>query len=441
MVASYPGSVLIKNGLLVDPLQGLEDGGHILVERGRIADILPIGSEHLPEADVVFDARNLIVSPGFVDIHTHVRYPGEPQKETIASCTSAAIRGGFTTICAMANTRPTIDTPESVERFIKVASDEARCEVKVLGAVTAGLRGQQATDASSMVSAGAVALSDDGKPVQSSEMMRSVLRFSRTTGVPISAHEELHTSETSGDHAEHLCWTCRGEAEMIRRDLGLLRETGGRLHIAHVSCAESVELLAAAQTEGLSVTCEATPHHLALDDRLINERSSVPSHHPLVKVNPPLRSSADVEAVRSGVAAGVITAIATDHAPHAGNDKARPYDSAAVGYTGLETALPLVLELVRGQVISLSTAIERLTRGPCEAFGLQKDGLQQGSEANICIFDPNAEWLASHDGLVSKGKNTPLLGRSLIGRVKAVMTKATLYQFGNDHELRALRAS
>lgn len=435
--AGRPDSILLKDGLVIDPSQGLAEKRHVHVEGGRIEAILPRDQAPLPQTEVTIDASHLAVTPGFVDIHTHVRYPGQEQKETVASCTSAALRGGFTTICAMANTSPPVDSPDRVEQVQRMGSEEGRCRVEVVGAATRGLAGREPNDAASLMGAGAVALSDDGRPVESADIMLEILRASARQGFPVSAHEER--LEPAGSPGVR-CWTCAGEADMIRRDLELLARSGGRLHIAHVSCAESVELLEAAQAHGLPVTGEASPHHLLLTDECLAGFGDLPPRHGWTKVSPPLRSEHDVEAVRQGLAAGVLQAIATDHAPHTSTDKAGEFDRAAVGFTGLETALSVALELVSTAVLDLSTAVQRLTCGPARIFGLRAGTLQPGSPASVCIFDPDEVWYPGRDTLLSKSKNTPLSGRPLRGRVRAVVAGATLHQFSGDHELRAVRA-
>ncbi len=427
-------SLLIRGGRVVDPSQHLDAIAHVYVDNGKVKAIVR-PDEPQPSPRHTIDARGLVVCPGFLDVHCHLRFPGHPDKETIASGTSAAVRGGFTTVCGMANARPAVDTGRRVQDVLSMAEVEARCSVAVVGAVSRELGGRQNTDASELAASGAIALSDDGNPIMDSEIMTNALRWSDRLGIPVSVHEEVRLRNASIDPY----WPCGGEVEMVRRDLRIVAQTGGKLHIAHVSCARSVELISDAQARGLPVTAEVTPHHLTLMGEKVTE--CVPKSHGSTKVNPPLRSNDDVMAVREGLRSGVIGMVATDHAPHSASDKAGGIDRAAFGFTGLETALPLLLELVERRSISLSTAIERLTAGPARAFGLKGGSLRAGSPADICIFDPDNEWIPARDTLVSKGKNTPLRGRGLKGRVRATIVGGRLHNFPPDHALRALRAS
>jgi dihydroorotase len=433
-----PHTVLLQGGRVVDPSQDIDQTASVFIEGGCIASIFTKGAEYLPQAELTIDATGLVVTPGFVDIHAHLRYPGTADKETIASGTASAIRGGFTTVCAMANSDPPVDSGPRVEQVLDMVSREARCHVHTFGAVSVGLRGKQSADAADLVSAGAVALSDDGNPIADEALMRSTLRASERLGVAISVHEETREPVAGGSRA---CWACPGEVDIIRRDLDLVRLTGGRLHVAHVSCAESVALIADAQASGLAITAEATPHHLLLTSAIREETELLPPGHGNSKVNPPLRSDTDVAAIQEGVRSGVITAIATDHAPHSVWDKAGGLQGAAFGLTGFEVALPLILQLVAAGLLSLSTGVERLTTGPALSLGLKAGDLKPGSRADVCLFDPLATWQPGRDTIVSKGKNSPLTGATLTGRVAATIVAGTIHGFGADHGLRAIRAT
>jgi dihydroorotase len=444
MTIRRPHSLLIRGGRVIDPASGLDGVADIFIEGGRIVRIIRRGEE-CTAAEYVIDARGLIVAPGFVDIHTHLRYPGFTAKETIASGTAAAVQGGFTTLCTMANTNPPIDSVELLSRVQDMVRAEARCHVHAVGTVTRCLAGLKNTDARSLVEAGAIALSDDGRPIANEEVMIRALQMSETLGVPISVHEEAPQLVGSGV-ANASCaerhslppWPCAGEVEMVRRDLALLARYGGKLHIAHVSCAESVHLIAEARAHGLSVTAEATPHHLLLTEELVDGSSSLPPAHPHTKVNPPLRSVKDTVVVQQGLCDGVIDCVATDHAPHSASDKALPYTHAAFGFTGLELALPLMLELVRRSILSLPEAIRRLSSNPAQIFGLSAGTLQVGARADLCLFDTEAEWEVGRDTLLSKGKNSPLRGTRLRGRVQHCIVEGVVYTFGRDHVLRTL---
>jgi len=417
--------LLIKGGRIIDPSSRYDAVGDLLVQEGTVV----IRGRNLPDpppGTETIDATGCIVSPGFIDLHTHLRFPGFPEKETMATGTAAAAAGGFTTVCAMANTNPVVDSVDLLQRVLEEAAHEGRVHVRQLAAVTRGLRGEQLTDVEALAAAGAVAFSDDGKPVRDEGTMRRALVGCARVGKPVSVHEEDPVLvgkgvANAGPIAQGLGlseWPCAGEAGMVARDLALLEEVGGHLHIAHVSCAETVALIRAAKARGLPVTAEVTPHHLRLTDRLLegDPALGLPPSHPCTKVNPPLRSPADVQAVVEALADGTIDAVATDHAPHSQKDKAPPYERAAFGISAIETALPLLLDLVRSGAMDLPTMIERLTAGPARVFGLGAS-LAPGSVADVCIFDPEKLWTLAADAMESHGKNTPLLGATLIGRV------------------------
>jgi dihydroorotase len=299
--------------------------------------------------------------------------------------------------------------------------------VRQLGAVSRGLAGHELTDLQALAHAGAVAFSDDGKPVWNARLMEEALRWSDRLGKPVSVHEEdpdlvRGGVANAGEIARRLDlppWPCAGEASLVARDLALLERSGGRLHIAHASCAETVALLKDARERGLPVTSEVTPHHLRLTDSLVEGDATLglPAAHPCTKVNPPLRSREDVEALVEALADGVIDAVATDHAPHARADKERPFVEAAFGFSGIETALPLLLDLVREGRLTLLALVERLTVGPARVFGLEAGSIAPGALADVCVFDPDEEWEVAPEALYSLGKNTPLLGARLRGRV------------------------
>jgi dihydroorotase len=338
----------------------------------------------------------------------------------------------------MANTDPVVDSVEVVGQVLEEAGREGRVHVRQLAAVSYGLRGAELTDMRALASVGAVAFSDDGKPIWKGEIMRKALRASRELGKPISVHEEDPAVvgkgvANAGQAARRLVlpeWPCSGESGMVARDIALLAKEGGHLHVAHASCAETVSLVRVAKRRGLAITAEVTPHHLRLTDRLLEGDPflSLPPRDPRTKVNPPLRSSHDADALVEGLADGTMDAVATDHAPHTAADKALPYETAAFGFSGIETALPLLLELVRNGRLALDTLIERLTIGPARVFGLDAGTLRPGSIADICIFDPSACWTLAAEAMRSKGKNTPLLGSSLQGRVTHTIVAGTVVE-------------
>ena len=418
--------MLIRGGRVIDPSRGLDRVADVLLMDGRIA---AVGVSNLPAVTgaTEVDAAGHVVCPGFVDLHTHLRYPGFPDKETIESGTAAAAAGGFTTVCAMANTMPVVDSVEVLQDVLDECRRSAHVRVRQLGAVSLGLRGQRLSDFPALARHGAVAFSDDGKPVWDAGIMERALTWSDRLETPVSVHEEDPSIvrggvANAGDRAvRHRLppWPCAGEASLVARDLEILERVGGRLHVAHVSCAETVALLRSARERGLAVTAEVTPHHLSLTDGLLDgdEALGVPPAHPCCKVNPPLRAPDDVQAVVQGVADGTIGAIATDHAPHTRADKERSFTEAAFGFTALETALPLLLELVRTGRLSMSVVVERLTSGPACIFGLPGGTLHEGALADVCIFDPNMAWRLSDETVYSRGKNTPLMGARMVGRV------------------------
>jgi dihydroorotase len=427
--------MLIRGGRIIDPSAGLDQIGDLLIEGNNIVSVRPVAAP-VPEGMEILDAFGSVVCPGFVDLHTHLRFPGFPEKETIVSGTAAAAAGGFTTVCAMANTSPVVDRVEVLDAVYEEVVRSARVHVRQIAAVSMGLQGRTLTDMRALAGAGAVAFSDDGKPVESGELMEMALHRAADLGLCISVHEEDPAIvrggvANAGEPAASLGlrpWPCAGEAGLVARDLALLRRTGGRLHIAHVSCADTVAVLERAIAEGLPVTAEVTPHHLRLTDSLLAgdpDRGIVPGH-PCTKVNPPLRAPEDVQSMIDALASGTIGAVATDHAPHTSSDKAGSFSDAAFGISAIETALPLLLDLVRAGCISLPVLIERLTSGPAAMFGLSAGTLRPGAPADICIFDPKERWTLRPESMYSKGKNTPLIGAELQGRVRYTFVNGAL---------------
>lgn len=417
-------SLLLRGGRIIDPGTGFDAIADLLCSGSRVVDL----QSHIkpPEGTIVLDVAGQVVAPGFIDLHTHLRYPGYPDKETVESGTTAAAAGGFTTVCAMANTDPVVDNVAVLRAVEAEVERTARVRVRQLASVSIGLRGESLTDLPALAAAGAVAFSDDGKPIRREGLMRLALRGSQQLRRAVSVHEEdpaiVRGGVANAPRAERLglaSWPCRGEASLVARDLRLLEEEGGHLHVAHVSCAETVALLRAAKARELPVTAEATPHHLRLTDALLEGEPalSLPPLHPCTKVNPPLRSARDAAALVEALADGTIDVVATDHAPHSSSDKAGSYHEAAFGFSAIETALPLLLDLVGSGAITLPALIERLTAGPARVFGIEGGTLTPGARADVCVFNPNAPWVADAGALRSKGKNTPLIGASLTGRV------------------------
>lgn len=427
--------ILIRGGRVVDPSQNLDGIADLLITDGKIAVV----QKNLAVSDEVqtLDASGKVVAPGFVDLHCHLREPGEEHKETISSGTQAALRGGFTTICCMPNTKPAIDSRSVVEHVLEMASATKGARVFPIGAVTRGRQGKELTDMGELSAAGVVGFSDDGNPVASSLLMRHALEYSSMFGRPIISHCEDPELAQGGVMNEGAVSTVLGlkgvpaaaEEIMVARDLALARLTGGYLHLAHVSTAGSVELIRRAKDQGIKVTAEVTPHHLLLTEDLIagtpaalpwsglQDFNSPGLYDTNTKVNPPLRTEADLAALRSGLRDGVIDAIATDHAPHLLTDKECEYGYAAFGISGLETALGMVLALVHRKKLDLPTLVERMSCAPARIAGLAAGTLRAGSTADVTILDPLREWVVDPSQFASLGKNTPLAGYILKGKV------------------------
>ena len=427
--------ILVRGGRIVDPAQGIDRVSDLLIEDGTIA---AIHTQIAREDAQVIDAAGLVVCPGFIDLHCHLREPGFEYKETIATGTLAAARGGFTTVCAMPNTSPVMDTRATVEFVLSKARDEGVVRVLPIGAVTKGSSGAELSEMVELADAGAVGFSDDGHPVADANVMRQALSYSSSLGLPIINHCEVPELSAGGVMNEG--WTAnrlglRGipnaaEEAMVARDIALVETVGGRLHLAHASTAGTVELVRRAKERGASVTCEATPHHLTLTDEAVLGRAGGHSaFEPLTetaydtnaKVAPPLRSRVDVTAMIEGLRDGTVDFVATDHAPHGRTDKLCTFDEAANGISVLETALGSVMSPVHGGALTLPLAIERLTAAPARFLGMDLGTLKTGTPADVTIFDPDAEWVVDPAQFASKGKNTPLAGTMLRGRVMTTL--------------------
>jgi len=415
-------ALLIRGGRIIDPAQEIDKTANLLIKEGKI---LWLGDGTPPEEDyTVLDADGLIVCPGFIDLHCHLRQPGFEEKETIASGTWAAARGGFTTICCMPNTNPPLDNEAMLNYVRTVAAREGTIRVFPIGCVTLGRRGEELADLNELEMNWAVAFSDDGSPVNNDNIMRRALEYSRDFKRPIIDHCE-NTSLTQGGQINEgvvsLEMGLRGmpaaaEELIVKRDIDLAKETGGHVHIAHVSTEGSVDLIRAAKEEGVHVTAEVTPHHLTLTEE------DVLKYGTLAKVNPPLRTKRDNIALLRALNDSVIDIVATDHAPHTKADKDCEFAQAAFGISGLETALGSLAGLVFKSELSLNNMIAALTVGPARVLGYAKLGtLETGAPADVCIFDLHKEWVVDTDRFASKGKNTPLAGQKLKGKVMATL--------------------
>ena len=429
-------TLAIRGGRVIDPANGIDAVADVLIEGGRIATV---GLDAGGDVAETIDASGLVVAPGFIDIHTHLREPGFEHKETVATGTLAAARGGFTTVCAMPNTHPPMDTAATVEFVLRAAETQGTARVLAIACVTRGRAGKELADLAELAQAGAVAFSDDGSPVADAHLMRRALEYAGMLGLPIIDHCE--DPALSAGAVMHEGWVSarlglRGvpaaaEEAMVARDIALAEETGSHVHIAHISTGGSVELVRRAKARGVRVTAEVTPHHLALTHEAVlqgpGETPGGLAYDTNAKVNPPLRTKDDANACVSGLLDGTIDCIATDHAPHAIQDKLCEFDTAAFGISGLETAFSLSLAAVGARHDApLRDVIERLTVAPVRTLGLDRripglGTLAAGAPADIVLIDPEEEWTVEPETFASKGKNTPMAGRTLPGRIMATI--------------------
>ena len=413
--------ILIKNGRVVDPARSLDEVMDVAVDQGRVLEYAK-GRKPSKETTVI-DAKGKIVTPGLMDIHCHLREPGFEYKEDIRSGTLAAVRGGFTTVCCMPNTDPVNDNRAVTEFILKQAADAGFCRVMPIGAITKGSLGAELAEMGDMAEAGCRAFSDDGKPVASASMMRRALEYAKTFNVTIISHCEDPTLAAGGMMNEGAVSTRLGlrgipaaaEEVMVARDLALAKLTGGRLHLAHMSTEGSVKLIRAAKEEGIRVTAETCPHYFTLTEE------GVMAYNTNCKVNPPLRTARDREAIIEGLADGTLDVIATDHAPHALSEKEVEFDLAPFGISGLETAVALSMQLVRSDRLTLLELIAKFTVNPARAMGLAAPSLEAGSVADITIIDPELTRTVDPAWMASKGKNTAYAGMTLTGWPVAVV--------------------
>ncbi len=432
-------SLLIRGGRIIDPSQGIDQVGDLLIADGKIApaggEIPTVIASKAKQSQTV-DATGLVICPGFVDLHCHLREPGLEDKETISTGTKAAAIGGFATVCCMGNTEPPLDNATVVDWVKRKASEDGLVTVLPVGCITKARKGEELTDMAELAEAGVVAFSDDGDPLASSQLMRCAMEYSRELGLPIIDHcEDKGLSHNGIINEGEMSAKLRlkgipaaAEEVMVARDLILTKLTKARLHVAHVSTKGSVELIRRAKEEGISVTAEVTPHHLTLTEESIMGK---PSNKPFVtnaKVNPPLRTKEDIQALVEGLEDGVIDAIATDHAPHTLADKNCGLERAAFGISGLETALGCLMSLVHQGEISLTQLISKLTCEPARVIGGNGGlgTLKTGAPANITIFDPDHEWTVDSRSFASKGKNTPYDGYKFKGKAMATIANGKI---------------
>ena len=428
-------AILLRGGRILDPSARTDLTGDVLIAGGKIESL---GERIDPGArdDVdVLDCAGLVVSPGFIDVHCHLREPGREDVETIATGARAAAAGGFTAVCAMPNTDPVTDNQAAVGFIIRQAARARAARVYPIGAISLGQRGEALAEFGEMVGAGAVAVSDDGKPVASAHLMRTALEYARTFGIPVADHCEEPTLANGGAMNEGVVSARLGlkgipnEAEEIMaiRDILLARRTGGHAHLCHMSTRGSVELIRWGKERGIPVTAEACPHHLSLTE------DAVEGYETNAKMNPPLRTSADVEALREGVRDGTIDVIATDHAPHHYDEKEREFADAPNGIVGLETALAVnITWLVAPGIIDVGTLVDKMSCAPARVFHLPGGTLRRGTVADVTIFDPEAEWTVDPARFRSKGRNTPYSGKRLRGRVHFTIVDGQVIHRGGE---------
>lgn len=429
-----PKRILFRGVRLVDPALGIDVDTDVMVEDEQIA---AVGPQVAPGNAEVLDGAGLVMAPGLVDLHAHLREPGFEHKETVETGTRAAAAGGYTALCAMPNTDPVADNIAIVAEVRALADKAGLCDVYPAGSITRGLEGEALTDIGEMAEAGVRLFTDDGRSVQSSQVMRVALEYARAFDVIIGQHAQDDALTEGWQMHEGYYSSVLGlagypaEAEelIVARDLLLARLTGGRLHVTHLSSAGSVARVGEAKAAGIRVSSDVTPHHLSLlDESLIGYDTNL-------KTNPPLRTSEHRDALRSGLTAGVIDAVATDHAPHAAEDKQQEFDQAPPGTTGLETALSAVLtDLVEPGLLSLSEAVLRLSTGPAKILGLGDQGgpVEPGRPANLVVFDPTAEWTVGERPFRSKGRNSAFTGTRLRGRVLHTLRRGEFVVRGGE---------
>jgi len=432
-----PDAILIKNGHIVDPSQGIDEVGDILIEDGKITEVRSQKTEarHKEKKSLrTIDAAGLYIFPGLVDMHTHLREPGFEYKETIKTGTVAAVKGGITSVCCMPNTNPVNDNKTVTEFILRKTYAEGSCYVYPIGAVTKGQKGEELAEMAMMHEAGCVAFSDDGRPVMSTLIMRRAMEYSKALNVPIISHcEDISLSDGGVMNEGRLSaqMGLRGipyvsEDAMVARDIILSELTGGRLHIAHVSTEGSVRLIRQAKERGVKVTAETCPHYFTITE------DAVKGYNTNAKVNPPLRTQRDVDAIKEGLRDGSIDVIATDHAPHHKDEKLQEFDKAPFGISGFETALSLCLRLVHEGVLSMPQLVEKTTCVPAKILGINAGILKKGSLADITIVDINKEFKVESENFLSKGKNTPFDGWTLKGMPVITICKGQIHDWRID---------
>ena len=425
--------ILIRGGRVLDPSRNTDEVADLLLQDGKVEAVgRNLGQ---PDSADVLDAAGKVVSPGLIDLHVHLREPGQEDLETVATGAMAAAAGGFSAVCAMPNTDPVTDNQAAVGFIVSQAQRAGKARVYPIGAISLGQKGQQLAEFGELVGAGAVAMSDDGKPVVSSHLMRTALEYARTFGIPVADHCEDPTLAAGGAMHEGLVSTRLGlkgvpaaaEEIMVARDILLAELTGGHVHLCHMSTRGSVALIRRAKEQGLRVTAEACPHHFTLT------HEACEGYNTNAKMNPPLREPEDREAIRQALRDGTIDVICTDHAPHHYDAKEREFDDAPNGIIGLETALGLAItELVDDGLLDLSTLITRMSTMPARIFKLPGGTLAPGAAADVVVIDPTAKWTVDPEKFYSRSRNTPFAGRQLRGRADVTLVRGQVV-FRRDH--------
>lgn len=410
--------ILIKNGRVIDPANNMDSICDILTQDSKISKV---GKNIEADADHTIDATGRIVMPGIIDMHVHLREPGREDKETISSGTQAALKGGVTSVLAMPNTLPAMDSVENIKYLKGIIKNSANSNVFIAAAITKGRLGEELTDGASLKREGAMAITDDGTSVDSERLMTEALKMAKKAGLVVICHSEDKKLSAQGAVNLGLTSTRMGlrgiskesEYKRVQRDIELAKKADARVHIAHVSCKESVEIIAHAKKKGIKVTCETAPHYFSLSEE------AVLGYETNMKMNPPLRSRGDVASIKEGLADGTIDAIASDHAPHTENEKDIEFERAEFGVIGLETELAVsITELVETGLLSWPELARKLAFNPAEILGIDKGRLSSGADADIVIVDPQKEWLVEKSALISKSKNSAFLGRTLKGCVE-----------------------
>ncbi len=419
-------TICIQGGTVIDPghVNGRAD---VLIQSGKIVEVgYPLKySLKQDSSATILDASGWIVAPGLVDLHCHLREPGFEYKETIATGAASAVAGGFTSICAMPNTQPVNDNAAITHFMLTKGKEAGMARIFPIGAITKNSDGEELANIGELVGAGCVAISDDGRPVMNSLVMRRALEYAKAFGVPVVDHcEDLHLTD-GGCMNEGVVSTELGmpgipdasEEVMVARNLALADLTGVCVHLAHLSTARSVELVRHAKSQGLPVSAEVCPHHFSITEEAVR------GYQANAKMNPPLRTDEDMQALRQGLVDGTIDVIATDHAPHALQEKQLEFDTAPFGIVGFETALPLTLRLVHDDILSMEQALDKLTRAPAHLFHLPVGSLSAGSLADVVIFDAEEEWVVDPEQFQSKSRNTPFGGMTVKGKVKMTLVE------------------